>query len=320
MATVAPPQPAARLEIFEGFDAVTLSAGDLEATFLPEVGMLGASLRHRGEELLHRGAGLRAYRERGELLGIPLLHPWANRLSADGYALHGRRVRLDRTPARIQRDERGLPIHGLLAAHRGWRLGSIDAGRHGARLEASLDLGADPALSAAFPFPHVLTIAATVADGALTIATTVEPTGGAPVPVAFGFHPYLRLPGADRRDWVVSFPRRRRVLLDRRGIPTGERLPAAARAFRLGNRTFDDGFDRIADGAAFSASGGGRTITVRHDAGFPVAQVYSPPGAQFVCLEPMTAPVDALRTGDGLRRASERQPFTATFTIAVGSG
>ena len=32
----------------------TLAAGDLRAVFLPGLGMLGASLRHRGEELLGR--------------------------------------------------------------------------------------------------------------------------------------------------------------------------------------------------------------------------------------------------------------------------
>ena len=44
----------------EGFDAVRLrsTAGDLEATFVPAAGMVGASLRDAGEELLWRGPGV----------------------------------------------------------------------------------------------------------------------------------------------------------------------------------------------------------------------------------------------------------------------
>ena len=42
------------------------------------------SLTHRGEELLGQRGGLPAYRERGATFGIPLLHPWANRLDGDG--------------------------------------------------------------------------------------------------------------------------------------------------------------------------------------------------------------------------------------------
>ena len=52
-----------------GFDAVTLAAGALEATFVPALGMAGVSLRHAGEELLDRRSGLHAYRDPGAGLG-----------------------------------------------------------------------------------------------------------------------------------------------------------------------------------------------------------------------------------------------------------
>src|SRR5713101_2815520 len=65
--------------------AHTLVAGALEAVFLPAHGMLGASLRHRGVEILRRVEDLEAAAARGSSAGIPLLHPWANRrASYDG--------------------------------------------------------------------------------------------------------------------------------------------------------------------------------------------------------------------------------------------
>jgi galactose mutarotase-like enzyme len=73
----------------------------------------------------------------------------------------------------------------------------------------------------------------------------------------------------------------------------------------------------VADGAVFTMAGAGRELAVTHHAGYPVAQVFSPAGAQFLCLEPMTAPADALRSGQGLRRAVPRRPFTAAFSIGV---
>ena len=45
-------EAALRIGTVEGEAAVTLAAGELEATFLPGLGLLGTSLRHRGEELL----------------------------------------------------------------------------------------------------------------------------------------------------------------------------------------------------------------------------------------------------------------------------
>jgi len=53
-----------------------LVAGELEAIFLPRRGMLGASFRHRGEELLRRLENLEAAAAKGSTAGIPLLYPW----------------------------------------------------------------------------------------------------------------------------------------------------------------------------------------------------------------------------------------------------
>jgi galactose mutarotase-like enzyme len=42
--------------------------------------MVCCSLRHRGDELLGQRRGLAAYAATGSTMGIPFLHPWANRL------------------------------------------------------------------------------------------------------------------------------------------------------------------------------------------------------------------------------------------------
>jgi galactose mutarotase-like enzyme len=306
--------PSARPTSFEGFEAVTLSAGVLEATFVPGAGMAGVSLLHDGEELLDRRGGLEEYRATGAVMGIPLLHPWANRLSGADYELDGRRVHLDDS---MPRDDNGLPIHGANGGRLAWAVDRIDGDEHGAHLRASLDSERAPALAAAFPFPHLLTIAVSLTGGALTLRTTVAATGTAPVPIAFGFHPYVRVPGVDRASWDVSLPERRHLELDARGIPTGRGRAESPSRFGLADIAFDDAFDGIADGARFSVAGGGRRLTVTHHDGFPVAQVYAPSDEQFICFEPMTAPVDALRTGRGLRRAGPRAPFSAAFSIAI---
>ena len=137
------------------------------------------------------------------------------------------------------------------------------------------------------------------------------------MPVSFGFHPYLRLPGADRAGWQVTLPVRRHLLLDDRGVPTGESEDRPAAEFELGDRHFDDGFDRLPAGAVFSVSGGGRTLTVTFERGYPVGQVFAPAGSSYICFEPMTAPTNALRTGAGLQRVIPGQDFTAVFSIAV---
>ena len=279
-------------------DTITLAAGELEAEFAPERGMVATSLRHAGEELLDAGAG------RNGVVGIPLLHPWANRLSAHEYSARGRTVHL--SPRLLHCEEHGLPIHGVLARSPRWEV--IHAGR--AALRARLVFTGE--LLEAFPFPHTIALTITLAPDRLAIATSI--TAAEPVPIAFGFHPYLRLPGVPREEWLIGLPARRHLELDGRSIPTGRGTCRPATTLQLGHRAFDDGYDRLAPGSAFTLAGGGRTIAVALESGYPAGQVYSPTAAEFICLEPMTAPTDALRSGAGLRHAAS---FTATFSVRV---
>ena len=80
-----------------GLSALTLTSpdGGVEAAFVPEAGMVGCSLRHRGEELLGQRGGLAAYVAERGTMGIPLLHPWANRLGRERFEAAGREVVLD---------------------------------------------------------------------------------------------------------------------------------------------------------------------------------------------------------------------------------
>jgi galactose mutarotase-like enzyme len=174
-----------------------------------------------------------------------------------------------------------------------------------------------PALLELFPFEHELEFEAVVADGALTITTTVLASGPEPVPVSFGFHPYLRLPAGDRRTWHVELGATQRLVLDDRSIPTGERNPLAPRSFVLADSSWDDGLAGLDDPPVFSATADGRTLTMTFEEGFDWAQVYAPPGKEFICFEPMTASTNALNSGDGLRVLEPGQRHRARFTVAL---
>jgi galactose mutarotase-like enzyme len=295
-------------------DRLTLRAADLEATFIPGAGMVGCSLRHRGEELLGQRGGVEAYVAQRKTMGIPLLHPWANRVSRRRFRVGGREVAIDPDATPLRLDERGLPMHGLLSAATGWEVMRHDD----AGVAATFDFAAHDALIAAFPFPHRLDYEATLAGPVLTIAVTVSATGDVPVPIAFGFHPYLRLPGVERTEWQVEIPVAEQLRLDPDMLPTGERIAAHVAPGRLGSRTFDDAYTAPPDGAPFTLSGGGRRVEVAFDPGYPFAQVYAPADDDVIALEPMTAPANALVDGgDALPRVVPGERYRAAFSIAV---
>ena len=80
-----------------------------------------------------------------------------------------------------------------------------------------------------FPFEHELILSATARDDALTIAVTVRATGSDPVPVSFGFHPYVRIPGSNRTTWRLEPVGSSSSATARCGPPTPTTLRPACR-------------------------------------------------------------------------------------------
>jgi galactose mutarotase-like enzyme len=251
-------------------------------------------------------------------MGIPFLHPWANRLAECAYRIGGKEYRFDGKAPRLHPDANGLPMHGLLGAHPGWEIVERTADDGKARFVTRFDFAADRELMSLFPFAHELRQEILLSGASLTIRTTLRATGSEPVPVSFGYHPYFTLPGVARADFVLGLPLKRRMILSERCIPTGETEAVRFVTEPLGERQFDDLFCEMDSPPVFTLSGGGRRISVSFDENYPIAVVFAPPGQNFVCFEPMTAPTNALLSGwPGLKLVQPGAQHTATFTIRV---
>jgi galactose mutarotase-like enzyme len=266
--------------------------------------MLGASLRHRGAELLSLHGGVEGYRD-GHTTGLPLLAPWANRLSRRQFRVAG--VDVDHRRLRLHRDANGLAIHGTMTAARGWEVVREEPARLVARFEYVADR--------AFPFPHELRVDARLRRDGLTVTTSLEPTGRRRVPVSFGWHPYFRVAGP-RRSWILGLPACARLELDAKGIPTGEATRLRAERLALADRSLDDLF-ALGRTRRFTLEGRGRAIEIRFGGGYPYAQIYAPPGRPFVAIEPMTAPTDALVTG-AAPLVHRGDAYSAAFSVGSG--
>ncbi|HWS92490.1 MAG TPA: aldose 1-epimerase [Mycobacterium sp.] len=293
---------------------VTLTdpSSPVAAQFVPEAGMIGTSLTDAGVELLGQRRGLDGYLTAGKTMGVPILYPWANRLGGNTYTAEDVTVTLTPGENGVRPDPNGLPIHGVLAAYPGWRVTRESENE----LTAEMDFGTDAGLLASFPYPHVLTMAVRLAERTLTVRTAVTATGDKAVPLCFGFHPYLHLPGVARGEWTIETPPLRHLSLDDRGLPTGDSQPQPPKQEPLGDEAFDDAYDQVSDGSVFAVSGGGRRLEVRFEQGYPAAQIFAPLAEDVVCFEPMTAPTDALRRG-GYRCAHPGEPAIAQFSIRV---
>jgi galactose mutarotase-like enzyme len=295
---------------FQDTPALELRSGPLRATFLPTVGMTGVSLRRARREHLALPGGVAALRA-GHTAGLPLLAPWANRLGARRYRAAG--VDVDLADLPLHTDANGLPMHGLLLGTPGWQLDRRSTGRGRAAIRASIDVDAP-----AFPFPHRIEVSVVVHEEGVTLDTTIIPTGRRRVPVAFGWHPYLRLPGPPRSQWQLRLPPRTHLALDGLGLPTGAARAEARESEPIGRRTFDDLYLLGRERRLAFAAEDGTSITLRCGPGYPYAQVWVPGGQPFGALEPMTVATNSLVAGT-TPLVEPGDAFTARFTLAVGA-
>jgi aldose 1-epimerase len=293
--------------------ARALVAGDLEAIFLPDHGMLGASLRYKGMEILRRVEDLEAAAARGSSAGIPLLYPWANRLAEPRYRVLGQEVTLDRSSPLLHFDEHGLPMHGVPWPLLCWTVTDARQDFMAAQLEWS-----SSDLLTVFPFRHRVELAVTLRPDGLTLETTVVASSQShPVPVSFGFHPYFGFSESSRANWHLELPAMRKLTLDERGIPTGDEEPFAGFNAKLGENNFDDGFALTDEQTTFSVAGATCKVSVELLAGYRHAQVFAPKDKDYIAIEPMIAPASALTNGRGLRFVQPGGRFRAVFRIGV---
>ncbi len=135
--------------------------------------------------------------------------------------------------------------------------------------------------------------------------------------MAFGWHPYLRLPGTPRSRWHLRLPSRTHLALDALGLPTGSEHAESEKRAPIGRRTFDDLYRLGRDRRLALVADDDSSITMRAGRGYAHAQVWVPPGRPFAALEPMTAPTNSLVDGTA-PLVEPGDAFTATFSLAIG--
>ncbi|MBD8583443.1 aldose 1-epimerase family protein [Frigoribacterium sp. CFBP 8766] len=276
-------------------------------------------------------AGLRALAVDGEALtetfaedetppsacGITLF-PWPNRVDGGRWTLDGRELQLDLTePAK------GNASHGLLryTAYR-----AVDVEPHAVTLAAT----AFP--QHGWPFTLETTVRhELIADG-MRVVHTVSNVGAARAPFAVGSHPFLRVGEHDPATLTITLEAATRYEVSERGIPTGTSPVAGTSADlrggpRLGDLDLDTPYRDVQPGAdgvrrTRLAAPDGTATELWQDEAFPYVQVFTPrnfPRAGVeglaVAVEPMTAPPNALATGEGLLWLEPGERWTAAWGI-----
>ena len=264
-------------------------------------------------------ASVEAFKARPAMSGVPFVGPWANRLDEQAFYANGRRYPFDMSLGNVRG---AIPIHGFLTTTSAWRLVETGADDRSAWTTSRLDFASQPDWMKQWPFAHTIEMTHRLESGALEVETRITNTGSVAMPIAIGFHPYVRLSDSPRAEWTFSIGARTHWLLSSNKIPTGEtepidRLVEPASPPRLRDYNLDDVFsDLVRDQrgrATMRVSGRAQRLDVEVGPNYRAAVVWAPNptdtgrGSQrlagppnpidrgdFICFEPMAGITDAL--------------------------
>lgn len=258
-----------------------------------------------------------------------VLAPWPNRLG-DG------RYRFGDVEGRAAWDEpeRRNAIHGLVR----WLPWGLEAHAQNV-LTASCRLHPSPG----YPFTLDLSLTYRLGREGLSVAAEARNPGSEPAPFGIGFHPYVTV-GQQVDTAYLRVPATEHLVVDDRGLPTGERRAVAGSPLdftsrrALGSLCLDTAFTGLlrdshgpldgADGVAraiLADGSGSRSVEVWCDGAFGYLMCYTGDTLvpidrrrRAVAIEPMSCPPDALRSGHDLAVIEPGGTWRGSWGITPG--
>ena len=264
------------------------------AVVVPERGGIVAAFEVAGHPVLHLDGATLADPTRTVRCGIPLLFPSPGRLAGDAFACDGRAG--------------AMKQHGL-ARDRAFRVGALSF--HD-RASVTLTLESDAETLAKFPWPFRLETTYALRGGTLRIEQRLENLGDAPLPYALGLHPYFRVPAELKARTKVETHATR-------AFDNVTKQEVALHGIRLGEGEVDlHLIDH--DATSIELRWPGARVRMHASPAYRRWVVWTLPEQDFVCVEPWTAPADALNTGIGLQRVAPRGVDEHFVEIAFEAG
>ena len=239
----------------------------------PQRGALVTSFSVGGRELLYLDRQTLNAADKNVRGGIPVLFPSPGKLEGDCWHAEGRSGQMKQ--------------HGF-ARNLSW---SVRGGAPSGAAEITLSLDSSPLTLSQFPWAFHAELSFALEGFELRITARVRNESDAPLPFALGYHPYFL--AQDKRQ--VRINTRATRAFDNVVKST---LPFTG--FDLSRQEVD--LHLLDHGSSASALhlGDGTSISLTGSPEFTHWVVWTLAGKEFVCLEPWTAPGNALNTGERL--------------------
>ncbi len=242
-------------------------------TIVPSRGAIATRFRVGDRELLYLDESTLADPTKNVRGGIPVLFPSPGKLAGDRFARDG--------------NSGAMKQHGF-ARDLAWDVGTVETSDVA---RATLSLSSSDATLAMYPWSFAASLTFSLVGARLRIDARIENTGREPMPFAFGLHPYF---------FVADKARARIATRATRAFDNVTKKDVPFAGFDLTAKEVD--LHLLDHGSTESELtwGDGARLAIRASPEHTRWVVWTVAGREFVCVEPWTAPANALNSGASL--------------------
>jgi len=289
----------------------TLGTTDTHIQFVPERSGYVHQIRLQGRDLLWNYDSGEALTENNAYRNLALL-PFPNRLLEGQYEWNG-----DTYVFEVNHPESRSALHGF-GPMVPFSIERIDFSEHKAEVKLSY-LHRRTQHSFSYPFLVRFDLALAIDIEAHTASWQLSTTNldDEAAPVGLGWHPYFLMPGGSE-NWKIQLPPNEFVELEL-AIPTGKRSEGlSTNQPSLINTAWDDCF-ALTDPQFLEVQllGPEFSLSLKQTGSTRYTQLYVPPGAKCIAIEPMTCGVNAFNTGKEEVELAPKQKLNTGMEIAL---
>jgi galactose mutarotase-like enzyme len=276
------------------FKSYILRHSQSQLTIVPERGGLTTSWQVGQDEIFYLDR--ERFRDRNLSVrgGIPLLFPICGNLPDDTYSLNGK--------------EYHLKQHGF-ARDIPWEV--TEQSTDG-KASITLSLKSNAESRAVYPFDFELNFTYILRDDSLELIYRHSNLSSEPMPFATGIHPYFWV--NDKSQLEFDLPS------NQYKIKAEPQIHQFSGKFDFTEEEIDWAFINLFDNSAKVIDRDRNLkLTLSYDSEYSTLVFWTLKGKNYYCLEPWTAPRNALNTGESILICEPNQTVTTNISIAVES-
>lgn len=231
-----------------------------------------------------------------------ILFPFVNRVKDGVFIYQGKEYQLKKN----QKEEQNA-LHGLVYNK------SFNVVSHSTTKDKAVVtlLYEEKSESIGFPFIYTIQLTYELTRDSLNLTVKVRNTSEKSFPFTLGWHPYFI--SENLSESSVSFESTNKIIMGPRNITTGSELIEDVKTFRIENKQFDDCWELNSSKVLFDTPKYQLELGTTGSKNY--LQIYTPPRANAIAIEPTTGVSNSLNNNIGLQELSAGRSYSIKWFL-----